>query len=284
MSCTVKFRNGVAVPALGMGTWNMGDNAASRSEELESLRAGIELGLRVIDTAEMYGNGRSEHVVGEAISGIRDKVFLVTKVLPSNASRKGVLQACRNSLARLKTDYVDLYLLHWCGSVPLAETFEAFEHLREDGLIRNWGVSNFDVEDMKELDSTPGGDQCLVNQILYSLEHRGVEFDLLGEDRKRDVVTMAYSPIGQGGGLLRNEALAAIARRHKTSLGGATPAQIALAWVLRQPNLIAIPKASSVRHLRENVAAQEIRLSDEDLARLDHAFAPPTRAVPLEMI
>ncbi|NHO33363.1 aldo/keto reductase [Acetobacter fallax] len=284
MSGTVKLRSGTEVPALGMGTWNMGDNAARRSEELESLRTGIDLGLRVIDTAEMYGNGRSENVVGEAIAGIRDKVYLVTKVVPSNASRKGVLQACRNSLDRLKTDRIDLYLLHWRGSVPLSETIEAFEQLRDDGLIGSWGVSNFDVDDMRELDHTPGGDQCEVNQILYSLDHRGVEFDLLHDDRKRHVATMAYSPIGQGGVLLRNEVLATIAHRHKTSLGAATPAQIALAWVLRQPDLIAIPKASSVKHLRENVAAREIKLSNDDLAALDRAFAPPTRHVSLEMI
>ncbi|GBR01257.1 aldo/keto reductase [Acetobacter oeni] len=284
MSMTVKLRNGTEVPALGMGTWNMGDNAARRSEELESLRTGIELGLRVIDTAEMYGNGRSENVVGEAISGIRDKVFLVTKVLPSNGSRKGVAQACRNSLNRLKTDHIDLYLLHWRGAVPLAETIEAFEKLRDEGLIGSWGVSNFDVKDMQELDNTVGGDQCVTNQILYSLDHRGVEFDLLADDQRRNIATMAYSPIGQGGVLLRNEVLASIAQKHKTSLGGATPAQIALTWVLRQPDLIAIPKASSVKHLRENIAAREIKLSDEDLAALDQAFPPPKHHVSLEMI
>ncbi|MDG6093846.1 aldo/keto reductase [Acetobacter sp. AN02] len=284
MSADVTFRNGDKVPALGMGTWNMGDSAARRAEEVASLRAGIELGLRVIDTAEMYGNGRSESLVGEAIAGLRDRIFLVTKVLPSNASRKGVARACRDSLRRLGTDHIDLYLLHWRGSVPLSETVEAFETLRDEGLIGRWGVSNFDVSDMTELERAAGGDQCVANQILYSLEHRGVEFDLLDRDRENQVVTMAYSPIGQGGDLLRHEALATVAKRHKTSSGDATPAQIALAWVLRRPGVIAIPKASSGAHLRQNAAAVEIRLSDDDLAVLDKAFPPPSRRVPLEMI
>lgn len=284
MTRMVKLRNGTEVPALGMGTWNMGDNPIRRSEEVESLRTGIELGLSVIDTAEMYGNGRSENVVGEAIQGRRDKVYLVSKVLPSNACAKGVARSCRASLARLKTDHIDLYLLHWRGQVPLEETLSAFVKLQEEGLIGGWGVSNFDVPDMEDLQKAGRGGECLANQILYSLDHRGVEFDLLAEDRARHVATMAYSPIGQGGVLLRCETLAQIAHRHSTTQGPATSAQVALAWVLRHPNLIAIPKASSVRHQKENAAARELVLTAEDLAALDKAFPPPTRHVPLEVI
>lgn len=284
MKRTVKFKNGQSVPALGMGTWNMGDDATRRSDEIASLRAGLDLGLNVIDTAEMYGNGRSENVVGEAIKGRRDEVFLVTKVLPSNASRQAAIKSCKTSLKRLGTDFIDLYLLHWRGSVPLEETIEAFEKLQEDGYIGSWGVSNFDVADMEELLDTRQGAACMTNQVLYCLEHRGIEFDLLDQDRASNLVTMAYSPLGQGGGMLRNQTLANIASQHKTSLGPASPAQIALAWVLRQPSVLAIPKAGSVKHLRENVAAQEIILTADDLSALDKAFAPPTRAVPLEVI
>lgn len=284
MSGTAELRNGIVLPSLGMGTWNMGDRSDRRREEIESLRTGIEHGLKVVDTAEMYGNGRSESLVGDALEGIRDKAYLVTKVLPSNASRKGIPEACRNSLRRLKTDHIDLYLLHWSGSYPLSETIEAFEKLRDEGLIRDWGVSNFDVKDMDKLFATSGGDRCLANQILYSLEHRGVEFDLLGQDQKRQVTTMAYSPIGQGAELLRNPVLVEIAKTCETDAGPATPAQVALAWVLRQPNLIAIPKASTVKHQRLNEAAQTLKLSDEVLARLDQAFAPPRHHVPLEVI
>ncbi|BCK76739.1 aldo/keto reductase [Acetobacter aceti NRIC 0242] len=284
MTGKVRFRNGVEVPALGMGTWNMGDDVSLRSDEISSLQAGLDAGLRVIDTAEMYGNGRSESVVGEAIEKRRSDVFLVSKVLPSNASAKGVVRSCTDSLKRLRTDYMDLYLLHWQGSVPLEETFEAFEKLRDRGMIGSWGVSNFDTADMKEVEQTSQGENCVANQVLYSLSHRGIEFDLLAEDHDRQVVTMAYSPLGQGGGMLKDNVLAKIAQQHSTSLGPATPAQIALAWVLRQSSLIAIPKAGSKKHLLENIAAQEIRLTDDDLAALDKAFPPPKKKVPLEVI
>lgn len=284
MTRKVRFKSGIEVPALGMGTWNMGDDVSLRSDEIASLQAGLDAGLRVIDTAEMYGNGRSESVVGEAIEKRRDDVFLVSKVLPSNASAKGVLRSCTDSLKRLRTDYVDLYLLHWRGSVPLEETFEAFEKLRDRGMIRSWGVSNFDTDDMEKVELTDHGENCVVNQVLYSLSHRGIEFDLLEEDRARQAVTMAYSPLGQGGGMLKDNVLAKIARKHTTSQGPATPAQIALAWVLRQPSLIAIPKAGSKKHLLENIAAQGIRLNDDDLAALDKAFPPPRKKVPLEVI
>ncbi|MFT8676504.1 MAG: aldo/keto reductase [Acetobacter sp.] len=284
MAKTITLSSGESLPALGVGTWNMGDSQARRASEIESLRYAITQGAKVVDTAEMYGNGRSETLVGEAIQPFRDQVFLVSKVLPSNASARGVAQSCRQSLRRLGTDRLDLYLLHWRGSVPLAETVEAFRTLQREGLIRYWGVSNFDTRDMRELDACMQAGECAANQILYSLEHRGVEYDLLGADMSRRSVTMAYSPIGQGGALLGHPALARMAARHVTSTGPATPAQIALAWVLRQPNMLAIPKAGSPDHMRQNLAAPEITLSAQDLTELDSAFPPPRTRQPLEMI
>ncbi|WP_367159194.1 aldo/keto reductase [Kozakia baliensis] len=279
---TVKLKNGRTVPALGMGTWNIGDSGARRADEIASLQAGIEAGMTVVDTAEMYGNGRSETLVGEAIADLRDDVYLVSKVTPSNASYEGVQKHCRASLKRLGTDRLDLYLLHWRGGVPLSETVRGMEQLQADGLIEDWGVSNFDVDDMDELDGISDG--CVANQVLYNLEHRGVEFDLLGEDREREVVTMAYSPLGQGGELLTNPAMREVAQRHETSAGPASAAQIALAWVLRQENILAIPKAGSIKHLRENALATEIELSQDDLKTLDAAFPPPKRKMSLAMI
>ncbi|MBR0559064.1 aldo/keto reductase [Neokomagataea anthophila] len=279
---TVTFRNGVTVPALGMGTWNVGDTRAQRHNEIESLRAGLEAGLRVIDTAEMYGSGRSEALVGEAVADCRDDVFLVSKVLPSNASYEGALKACQRSLRYLGVERLDLYLLHWVGGEPLDETIRAFEALKQDGLIGAWGVSNFDVDDMEEVHAL--SEHCVANQILYSLEHRGVEFDLLPYDRQEGVVTMAYSPLGQGGALLRHPALAQVAARHETSLGPATAAQIALAFVLNRDNVLAIPKAGQVEHVRLNLAAQEIVLQVEDLAVLERAFPAPRRKLSLAMI
>ncbi|UMM08799.1 aldo/keto reductase [Gluconobacter frateurii] len=279
---TVTLRNGTTVPALGMGTWNVGDSADRRSSEIESLRKGLEAGLRVIDTAEMYGNGRSEKLVGEAIADVRDDVYLVSKVLPSNASYDGVRRACRRSLERLETDWLDMYLLHWRGGTPLEETIRAFEDLQADGLIRGWGVSNFDVDDMEEIENLSGS--CQINQVLYSLEHRGTEFDLLDHDLKAGVVTMAYSPLGQGGELLQHPALKEVAGRHETSAGPADPAQIALAWVTRRENVMAIPKAGSSKHLLSNVASLEIVLTEDDLKVLDRAFPPPQRKVSLAMI
>lgn len=279
---TVKLKNGKTVPALGMGTWNIGDSGARRADEIASLQAGIEAGMTVVDTAEMYGNGRSETLVGEAIADLRDDVYLVSKVTPSNASYEGVQKHCRASLKRLGTDRLDLYLLHWRSGVPLSETVRGMEQLQADGLIEDWGVSNFDVDDMDELDGISDG--CVANQVLYNLEHRGVEFDLLGEDREREVVTMAYSPLGQGGELLTNLAMREVAKRHETSAGPASAAQIALAWVLRQENVLAIPKAGSIKHLRENALATEIELSQDDLETLDAAFPPPKRKMSLAMI
>ncbi|MBS1089135.1 aldo/keto reductase [Gluconobacter wancherniae] len=279
---TVTLRNGVTVPALGMGTWNIGDSGARRAGEIESLRKGIENGLRVIDTAEMYGNGRSERLVGEAISDFRDEVYLVSKVVPSNASYMGVQKACHRSLENLGTDRLDLYLLHWRGGVPLEETIRGLDSLQDDGLIGGWGVSNFDVDDMEEAESL--SDRCLVNQILYSLEYRGTEFDLLDHDADSGTVTMAYSPLGQGGDLLLHPVLHEIASRHETSLGAADAAQIALAWVMRRSNVLAIPKAGSPEHMPRNIASMEISLTDADLKALDRAFPAPKRKTSLAMI
>lgn len=284
MAKTVTLADGTVLPALGMGTWNMGESSATWKEEVASLRYGVEAGLKVVDTAEMYGGGRSESLVGEAMRDMRDDIFLVSKVLPSNASAEGVAKACRSSLRRLATDRIDLYLLHWRGSVPLAETIEAFRKLKEEGLIGYWGVSNFDTDDMLELEKHTRSCECAANQILYNLEHRGVEYDLLDTNRFRHVMTMAYSPIGQGGALLQNTALKAVAAKHTTSTGKASPAQIALAWALRMNGVMPIPKAASLAHIKDNIAAQEITLSDEDLAALDAAFPPPSSKTPLDMI
>jgi len=234
--------------------------------------------MTLIDTAEMYASGGAEEVVAEAIAGRRDELFLVSKVLPSNASRAGVARACENSLKRLRTDRIDLYLLHWPGSVPLAETVEAFEALRRAGKIRHWGVSNFDTEDMEDLAGLPDGGNVQTNQVLYNLVRRGPEFDLAPWSRKRGIPLMAYSPVEQGA-LARNTGLDAVAARHN-----ATAAQIALAWVMQQEGVIAIPKASSQEHVRQNFAALDIKLTAGDLADLDRAFPPPTRKRGLEMI
>jgi diketogulonate reductase-like aldo/keto reductase len=275
---STKLRSGEAVPALGQGTWGMGEYAPRRAAEVAALRAGLDLGMRLIDTAEMYGDGEAEVVVGEAIAGRRDEVFIVGKVLPSNATRQGTVAACERSLERLDTDRIDLYLLHWRGGTPLAETLEAFTSLQAAGKIRLWGVSNFDVLDMKELLALPGGREVETNQVLYNPTRRGIEFDLLPMCRERSIPVMAYSPIEQGR-LLGKRELRDIAARHQ-----ATPAQVALAWVLRHNDMIAIPKASNPDHVRENRAALDLKLTPEDLAALDKAFPPPTRPQPLEML
>ncbi|MGI4827783.1 MAG: aldo/keto reductase [Janthinobacterium lividum] len=237
------------VPAIGQGTWNMGDDPSKKAAEIAAFRRGLDLGLTVVDTAEMYGNGRSENLIGEAIAGRRDEVYLVSKVLPSNASRKGTVAACEASLKRLGTDSLDLYLLHWPGSHPLRDTVASFEELRAAGKIKAWGVSNFDVDDMDRLFALENGSNCAANQVLYNPEYRGIEFDLLPWCQEHTVAVMAYSPVGQGGDLLAAPALKSIAERHQ-----ATPAQIALAWELRQPVMV-IPKAGTVPHIEENAAA-----------------------------
>jgi diketogulonate reductase-like aldo/keto reductase len=256
----------------------MGEDARRRAGEINALKLGLDLGMTLIDTAEMYASGGAEEVVAEAIAGRRDELFLVSKVLPSNASRAGVARACENSLKRLRTDRIDLYLLHWPGTVPLSETVEAFEALKKAGKIRHWGVSNFDTNEMEQLTGLSSGDHVQTNQVLYNLSRRGPEFDLAPWSRQRGIPIMAYSPVEQGA-LARNARLEAIAARHN-----ATAAQIALAWVVAQPGVIAIPKASSQEHIRQNVAALDIKLTSEDLAELDRAFPPPTRKRGLEMI
>ena len=277
-SAVVALPSGVHVPALGQGTWNMGDDAARRQEELAAIRLGIELGLTLIDTAEMYGQGKSENLVGEAIAGLRDDVFLVSKVLPSNAGRRAAIAACERSLRQLRTDRIDLYLLHWRGGTGLQETVDAFETLKADGKIGAWGVSNFDVNDMNELVGFEAGKAVAANQVLFNLTRRGIEFDLVKWQRERSIPVMAYSPLEQGR-LLGHKELDQVARRHD-----ATPAQIALAWVLEQPGVIAIPKASTVAHVRENADARSIVLDQSDMALLDRAFPPPGRPRALEML
>lgn len=278
MEKTVVLPSGEAVPALGQGTWNMGDDRAARAEEIATLRLGLDLGATLIDSAEMYGDGRAEELVGEAILGRRDEVFLVSKVYPHNASRQGAIEACERSLKRLKTDRIDLYLLHWRGGVPLAQTVQAFEALKAAGKIRHWGVSNLDLADMRELWRVPHGPACATDQLLYNLSRRGIEWDLLPWLRERNVPVMAYSPVEQGR-LLRNAELQALAQD-----GGMSAAQMALAWLLAQPQVIAIPKAARREHLERNMQALERTLSAAQLARLDRIFAPPKRAMALEML
>lgn len=275
---TVAFPAGEAVPALGQGTWYMGETARRRAEEVAALTLGIELGMTLIDTAEMYADGGAEDVVGAAIKGRRDQVFLVSKVYPHNASRQGTIAACERSLKRLETDRLDLYLLHWRGDVPLAETLAAFEALVAAGKIRHHGVSNFDTADMEELARARGGAACQTDQVLYNLTRRGIEWRLLKWCRQRKMPIMAYSPLEQGR-LAGKPALARVAKRH-----GATPLQVALAWVLRQDGVIAIPKATDPAHVRANRAAADLALSAEDLGELDRAFPPPVRETPLELL
>ncbi|HXL69529.1 MAG TPA: aldo/keto reductase [Xanthobacteraceae bacterium] len=275
---TTTLPSGEAVPVLGQGTWHMGDDAGRRKQEIAALQLGLDLGLSLIDTAEMYGNGASENLIGEAITGRRDEVFLVSKVLPENATARGTVAACEKSLKRLRTDRLDLYLLHWRGPVPLAETLEGFAALVRAGKIRHFGVSNFEVDEMAELWSLAGGEAAQTNQVLYNLARRGIEFDLMPLLKRHHTPIMAYSPIEQGR-LIKNGALRRIADRH-----GATPAQVALAWVLREVGVIAIPKAASEKHVRENHGALAVQLSEADLAALDLAFPPPGGPAPLEMI
>jgi diketogulonate reductase-like aldo/keto reductase len=273
---TVRLPSGDAMPAFGMGTWFMGEKRADRPREVAALRRGLDLGVQLIDTAEMYGEGGAEEVVGEAIAGRRDGLFIVSKVYPHNASRKGAIAACERSLKRLKTDRLDLYLLHWRGNVPFAETVEAFEALRAAGKIRHWGVSNLDSGDMQELWSVSQAAQA--NQLLYNLTRRGIEWDLLPWQRERRIPTMAYSPIEQAR-LLNNRALAGFAKRH-----GMTPAQAALAWLLAKDDIVVIPKASDPAHLEDNFGSMNVKLTRPQLAELDRAFPAPKGPGPLEML
>ncbi|MDB5763035.1 MAG: oxidoreductase [Herminiimonas sp.] len=270
--------SGDMIPVLGQGTWGMAEKPRNRADEIAALRLGLDLDMTLIDTAEMYADGAAEELVGEAIDGRRDEVVLVSKVLPHNATRHGTIAACERSLRRLGTDRIDLYLLHWRGPIPLAETLEGFDALMRAGKIRHWGVSNFDVADMEELIAPSGGADVATDQVLYNLTRRGIEYDLLPWCGEHKLPLMAYSPIEQGR-LLDHPALRIIAEHHN-----ATPAQVALAWVLRQERLVAIPKAGTPHHARENRTALDLVLTQDDFVALDRAFPPPDKPRPLEMI
>jgi diketogulonate reductase-like aldo/keto reductase len=275
---TLEQPSGIAIPVLGMGTWQMGENAHNRKSEIDALRHGLSLGFSLIDTAEMYAEGGAEEVVAEAIADQRAKVFLVSKVYPHNASKQGAIAACERSLKRLNTDYLDLYLLHWRGSVPLAETLEAFQTLQKAGKIRSYGVSNFDTEDMEEAVQLTGGIGIATNQVLYNLARRGIELNLLPWCRQEGIPIMAYSPIEQGR-LLNSRILKTIAQDR-----GVTAAQVALAWLLQQDDVVVIPKSSRIDHVEQNRAALDLKLSAEELAALDIAFPVPIKPVPLQML
>ena len=275
---TVTLPGGEKVPALGLGTWNMGDDRASRAEEIAALQLGLDLGLKLIDTAEMYGEGLSEQLIAEAIAGRRDETFLVSKVYPHNASRKGVVAACERSLKRLGTDRLDLYLLHWRGSIPFAETVEAFEGLKKAGKIRHYGVSNLDLDDIQEFVAVPGGAAVATNQLLYNLTRRGIEWDLLPWLHEHRIPVMAYSPIEQAR-LLKNPKLVKFSQSC-----GMSPAQVALAWLLARDDVIATPKTGHRARVRENFGALDHPLAPEQLAELDRLFPPPRKAHPLEML
>ncbi len=274
---TVQLPGGETVPALGLGTWKMGERNGPKKDEIAAVRLAIDLGMTLIDTAEMYAEGGSETMIGEAIAGRRDQVFLVSKIYPHNAGRANTPVACERSLRRLGTDRIDLYLLHWRDRKPLAETMEAFQKLKAEGKIRHYGVSNLDTEDMDELWRTPGGPLTQVNQVYYNPAARGIEFDLLPWQKKHRVPIMAYSPVDQAR-LAGDKTLAAIGKRHD-----ATAAQIALAWGLRHPDSIVIPKAVKSEHIRQNVSALDIKLTPEDMAEIDKAFPPPKAKTRLEM-
>jgi len=275
---TVRLADGIDCPAFGMGTWRMGEQGGTRAAEIAALQAGLDAGVKLIDTAEMYGEGEAETIVATAMAGRRDSVFVVSKVYPHNASRAGTVAACERSLKRLATDRIDLYLLHWPGRHPLEETVAAFEQLKRAGKIRSWGVSNFDIADIEALSRIAGGDACATNQVLYNLAHRGIEAGLQAACAKRKMPIMAYSPLDQAR-IPRKSALADVARRHDAS-----PAQIMLAWAARDPTMIVIPKATGTAHLAENIAAMALRLDEADLAALDAAFPPPKGQTPLEML
>jgi diketogulonate reductase-like aldo/keto reductase len=278
VASTVALPSGETVPALGQGTWGMAEDRSRYDGEIAALRLGLELGMTLVDTAEMYAEGGAEQLVGEAVRGRRDEVFLVSKVLPHNATRQGTVRACERSLQRLGTDRLDLYLLHWRGRAQLVETLEAFSELVETGKIRYWGVSNFDVGDLTEVTGLPGGAALTTDQVLYNLTRRGIEYDLVPWCRRHRVPIMAYSPIEQGR-MLAHPALRAVAYQQDR-----TPAQVALAWLLRQDGLVVIPRAGSLAHVRENHAALGVRLTDADLTALDRAFPPPSGPQPLDML
>lgn len=279
----VTLPDGTKLPSIGQGTWRMGENTAMKEQEVKALQLGLDLGMKVIDTAEMYADGGAERIVGEAIKGRREEVFLVSKVYPHNAGLDRIKTACENSLKRLGTDYLDLYLLHWRGAVPLEETIEGMEMLREEGKIKRWGVSNFDTEDMIELWNLPNGKNCMTNQVLYHLGSRGIDYDLAPWHKQRQIPIMAYSPLAQGGSLrkqlLTDKTLLAIAQKHN-----AEPLQIALAWTIRSNICLAIPKATRTEHVLANANAATIELTAEDLKKLDEIFPKPMCKMPLDII
>ncbi len=283
MQKTVTFRQSESVAAIGQGTWYMGEDPSQRKYEVAALQSGLECGLKLIDTAEMYAEGGAEQVVGEALQGRRDSAFLVSKVYPWNAGEVDAIDACERSLRRLKTDYLDLYLLHWRGSVPLEETIRAMETLQQQGKIRQWGVSNFDTDDMQELWQEPGGGACATNQVLYHLASRGIEYSLLPECQQRQIPLMAYCPLAQAGrlrrGLFASEHLNQLAQQK-----GISVAQLLLAWVIRKEGVIAIPKASSVAHVQDNAAALQVSFSSDELALLNRHFPPPAAKEPLDVV
>ncbi|MGA9467269.1 MAG: aldo/keto reductase, partial [Exiguobacterium marinum] len=279
----VELKDGREMRTLGQGTWRMGEEVSKHDDEVEALRTGLDCGLHVIDTAEMYGEGESEKLVGEAIQDRREDVFLVSKVYPYNAYGDKLVKACDASLERLGTDYLDLYLLHWRGDAPLEETIAGMEQLKADGKIRAWGVSNFDVEDMKELLALPNGDHCAVNQVLYHLGSRGIEYDLLPYMKEQGIPVMAYAPLAEGSDVKKdvfeNETVNRIAEAYSASV-----AQILLVWTIRSGHVIAIPKAGQAEHVEENAAALLLDLSEGDFAAFDEAFPPPTTKQPLDVI
>ena len=270
--------SGNTIPRFGVGTWRMGESARVRADEVKAVRAAIERGVTLIDTAEMYGDGEAETIVADAMGSRRDELFIVSKVLPNNASRRGTIAACERSLKRLGTDRIDLYLLHWRGGEPLPETVAAFRQLKAAGKILDWGVSNFDIDDMHELAALDRDKECATNQVLYNLTRRGIEFDLMPFCRERGIPVMAYSPLEQAR-MLGDATLRQVAQRHQAS-----PAQVALAWLLRQPGVVTIPKATGLKHLDENIAALDLQLTADDLNALDARFPPPKRAMPLDML
>lgn len=275
---TVRLPDGTVVPALGMGTWTMGEKAGAATREVDALRAGLDLGMTLVDTAEMYAEGGAEKIVARALAGRRDEVFVVSKVYPHNASAAGTVAACERSLARLRTDRLDLYLLHWRGAHPLAETVDAFERLCAQGKILRWGVSNFDVDDMRELLALPSGARCATNQVLYNIGERGIEWGLRALCHRHGIPLMAYSPFGQGA-LLRERKLSKLAATHAM-----TPAQLAIAWLLTRDDVIAIPQSGKRAHVTECRAAADVRLSPQLMAEIDAAYPPPSRATPLAML
>ncbi|WP_187505489.1 aldo/keto reductase [Pantoea agglomerans] len=283
MRNTINFAGFGDLPVIGQGTWYMGENPAQRADEVAALQAALECGLKLIDTAEMYADGGAEEVVGQALLGRRDRALLVSKVYPWNAGEVDAIAACERSLQRLQTDYLDLYLLHWRGNIPLEETLGAMERLQQQGKIRHWGVSNFDIDDMAELWDEEKGEACATNQVLYHLASRGIEFDLLPACQQRGVPVMAYCPLAQAGrlrdSLFTDPQLTQIAQQK-----GISVAQLLLAWVIRQPGVIAIPKASSVAHVQENAAALEVELTDEDLQLIDRAWPAPQHKLPLDIV